>query len=825
MGRSTRARDGGGVFRSRDGGASWQAASAGLTNTDVQALALDSRDGTLYAGTYTFFRVDDVGVLRVGDVAVFRSRDNGTTWQYNEPSAEQIYAGLGRGCGYGLVTRSGASLQFFLHGGGPLWAGTARWGPVQGTLRPLPSGRVELLRAWGATIARAELGAGYRTSPVGWLALRAWVWRNAPSVTRWITANVLRWAIGLAVLVSLFVAMAYVNLCRPFGLPLWAPFLARRHLDQYARAEALDARWPEWRKSVRTELLGYGAVQGDDLAVPPAFRRYALRRYEETCASTLLLENTPGGLRLLSGDRLRRWHRAWATASSELGTRAGLTPRMRPAIDALGAVLAEVLGLTPSSVRDFQAVRGCQVEAPTLRLRLPPRFPLVFVADPRPGPATVQMLVDAVDVLKESGYFALVVPLEPPVREVDVAAELRQVVQRSAHVQDFIVLSEDDILDILIARQPVQVLVQRILAQVDLTVVSPFVVSGPVPDNMFFGREEETKTLTQSAATADFAIIGNRKIGKTSLLQRTRRRLSEGGRAQPLLVDCQTVRDAESFYRAFQAQTGVTLQAETPDGFATAVTNLSRQAHIPIVLMDEVDALLANERARGEPLAATWRTLAQAGICRFIFCGSTGLARRLDDASSVFFNFPQRLPIGYLKPETASLVLTQPLETLGILLEDKETVLREMLRLTSGHPNLVQYVGRGLVEAANRRGERRIILDDLRAVCTSTSFSDFYLRTVWGEAGALEKLVTLVAPAEGFVITELERALEQHDIQATDEALDAALNMLSIYSILERRGHRYTFVPLAFPTILRETQEVARLIAQEKRRLLSGGEP
>ena len=40
------------VFRSADGGVSWQAASTGLPHTSVEALLMDMRDGTLYAGTW-----------------------------------------------------------------------------------------------------------------------------------------------------------------------------------------------------------------------------------------------------------------------------------------------------------------------------------------------------------------------------------------------------------------------------------------------------------------------------------------------------------------------------------------------------------------------------------------------------------------------------------------------------------------------------------------------------------------------------------------------------------------------------------------------------
>jgi len=44
---------GGGVFKSTDGGASWSAFNNGLTNTVVQALAIDPQTpAIIYAGTY-----------------------------------------------------------------------------------------------------------------------------------------------------------------------------------------------------------------------------------------------------------------------------------------------------------------------------------------------------------------------------------------------------------------------------------------------------------------------------------------------------------------------------------------------------------------------------------------------------------------------------------------------------------------------------------------------------------------------------------------------------------------------------------------------------
>ena len=64
--RSTQGREGGGVFRSTDGGANWSAVNAGLTNRFVRALVFDpTPPSTVYAGT---------------DGGVFKSTNSGVSW-------------------------------------------------------------------------------------------------------------------------------------------------------------------------------------------------------------------------------------------------------------------------------------------------------------------------------------------------------------------------------------------------------------------------------------------------------------------------------------------------------------------------------------------------------------------------------------------------------------------------------------------------------------------------------------------------------------------------------------------------------------------------
>jgi hypothetical protein len=573
--------------------------------------------------------------------------------------------------------------------------------------------------------------------------------------------------------------------------------------------------WKKWEGIVLSELMSRGEVSTGKLeAIPVEFRSHVLRLYAETYAVHQALEYdvSAGNLLLRAASSVQQWHREWRKAR--------FTPEGRDAIDTLIEILVEVLGLIPHPSRTFQAVRGCLVEAPTLRLRLPPRFPLVFVADPHPGPQTVQMLVDAVDVLRETGYSALVVPLEPSVSSSDMVGQLRHAIKQSPHVQDFIVLSQDDILTTLIARNPSQALGHCIVGQVDLSVVSPFVISGPVPETMFFGREAEVRLLVENAGSSDFAIVGNRKIGKTSLLQRTCTRMQASGKVVPLFINCQTVNDARGFFVEFATVSGVSLPSLTPKGFATAICRLREQGLSPVLLLDEVDRLLADDHAQGEPLAAEWRALAQQGVCHFVFCGSTGLARCLEDPHSVFFNFPQPLPLSYLDADTARMVLTQPLETLGVALEDANWIVSEVITLTSSHPNLVQYVGRELVNAVNRRRERLILCSDLQEVQAAYSFTDYYLATIWGESGPLEKLITLVAPRDGFRIGEMKDLLQEQGIDVENHDLEQALKMLVTYSILQRHERTYCFVPGSFYDILHRTQEIDWLIDNERRRLM-----
>lgn len=375
-----------------------------------------------------------------------------------------------------------------------------------------------------------------------------------------------------------------------------------------------------------------------------------------------------------------------------------------------------------------------------------------------------------------------------------------------AHIEDFLRITR--------AAVPGDAMRSLVLRQV--TIFSPFITMGAVPEMLFFGRDEQIKKLTNSPAEHDYAIIGNRRIGKSSLLSRVLSILKLNAQIRPMKINCQAVETQSDFFRRFKATTHLDLPSASPAGFEECMVNLRSEGRTPILLIDEVDELLDHESKHGEALVKVWRSLAQEGVARFVFFGSGSLARETNNRGSHMHNFGQPLRLGYLSEDAARRVLTEPLDKLEVELEDRQLIADQVVKLTSCHPCLVQEVGELLVDAANQRGERRILCNDIERICESGAFRENYLTTIWGTVGPLGKLITLLAPGNEFSLPELDSELAARGVMIQDDTsqrhekadlnhhvtvpvhgpdgLRSALIRLYVFSIVEETGQVYRFV-------------------------------
>jgi photosystem II stability/assembly factor-like uncharacterized protein len=103
---------GDGVYRSTDNGDNWTLANTGLTSTDVVALAINSANGHIFAGTYS--QMGEGG-------GMFRSTDNGDTWteQNNGFTAYDVNAVVINSAGYIFAGAAGG--VFRSTNGGESW--------------------------------------------------------------------------------------------------------------------------------------------------------------------------------------------------------------------------------------------------------------------------------------------------------------------------------------------------------------------------------------------------------------------------------------------------------------------------------------------------------------------------------------------------------------------------------------------------------------------------------------------------------------------------------------------------------------------------------
>jgi serine/threonine-protein kinase len=516
--------------------------------------------------------------------------------------------------------------------------------------------------------------------------------------------------------------------------------------------------------------------------------------------------------------RLRQFEQAWAALE------AAARGEDRRRFDEAGAGLVdgplrEAIGYrVEQALPSLHGVFGFVVRSAMMWIRHS-RFPILLIAhDPR-RPDVLPEVTRQVELAKVGSYFALLVVVPTQPRTGNEAAALRQGLADSVYRHDFVVLDRDHLASI-IGQGSSQRLVEIILEQgIDVSMLSPYLVRGPVPESMFFGREREIKAISQSVRRHDYALVGGRRIGKSSILLKLARVLGYDGRFAPVYLNCEDKFEAAELLLGL----GEGLEAAEPVGGAGRLRALLQEQRkgsgspLRVFLLDEVDEVLSRDVRAERPgqLFKTLRALSHEGLCRFVFSGSRSLHRHLHDPGSPFFNFCDEMPLSVLDGKSVAEIVSRPLAQLGFELPDREQLVERMIRLTGGHPNLVQWLCDHLVRSATAR---RIDLDLLASAASETAFHEHFLETAWGDATPLERLVSLVVEGPEFEFHELLKELKGLGLGDRPRTLEA-LRTLELFAVLERKGSRYRFLLPEFGRIARAAldlpAQVARLVAEE----------
>ena len=455
---------------------------------------------------------------------------------------------------------------------------------------------------------------------------------------------------------------------------------------------------------------------------------------------------------------------------------------------------------------------------PDLQLSLADEFPVLFLATDSLNDAHLERVRRILsDHLGPSNRRAILIPFcsdkaLPPAKDL-VSGTLKQV-----HAYNIILLSRNDLERIIASEKPRNALCRAILLQVDLVSIPVYNTSGPTPDDMFFGRERELQEICDHVASANYVLIGGRRIGKTSVLRRLERvRLPASGFC-PLYHACSyTPTRVELVQAAVTDRTWFPEPlASPPTSFAEIIQALPDDRPL-VILLDEADKLIEPDREAGYPLFNTLRAMTNAGRCRFVLSGEQALRIELTNPDSPLYNFGNEMLIGRLDLHAVEELVTRPMKRLEIELAGEAEMVQHIWDFTSGHPNIVQRLCYRLIARLNQRNDHRLTLDDIEAVVGDPDFlrKDF-LNVYWERATALERLCSLVMAADDgeCTLTAVHEALSEYSVPATLNEVDDALERLvDLRNILQRTAEGYEFAVAAFPEVIANTARLEDLIA------------
>ncbi len=252
----------------------------------------------------------------------------------------------------------------------------------------------------------------------------------------------------------------------------------------------------------------------------------------------------------------------------------------------------------------------------------------------------------------------------------------------------------------------------------------PYLTGEGLPgDRTFVGRDDLIAWLRglwlQPDGKPAVVLVGQRRIGKTSLLNKVARDGLPGTGLMPITINLQGVGSEYDFLSETAARMAEAMGGDAPTAtldraepyaafkafLAAARPRLAGQRFL--LMLDEAD--LMPGRRLGEHLPGFLRALMQEPQYPtvLLFCGTTRLRTMARDYFSILFNTAQFRTVSYLSAEESALVLTKPA---GDYLEYDPAALAAGFKLTRGQPLLLQLIGATLINSfseAIRRGEPR----------------------------------------------------------------------------------------------------------------------
>lgn len=499
----------------------------------------------------------------------------------------------------------------------------------------------------------------------------------------------------------------------------------------------------------------------------------------------------------------------------------------------------------PAPLAGFDGATAYFVDLSRFRLRLGERTPWIHLSAAtlgKLGAGKIKRMID--DIAVGQGWH-----------------RRNLIAQADGNADDLIVLCRAEIQPPLVIDQAAQnrilsgppnsnALIAEISLQAPISALAPYETSRPVTAEQFFGRERELRQIHNNA-NSSFLILGNRRMGKTSL---AREALRLAARHSPnpsafRYFDCSVFADRNAFYadvirdldgprevpRVFEDRT-FSMQA-----FLQRVFRAKREKLM--LVLDEVDKLLEWDRRDGWAAVSMLRAVANSSVrlsaavggdgvpaerqpLRVLMAGFRVAQKYAGDRDTPLFNFVTTLRVtNFDLRETEQLVL-EPLLSLGLNVIDRSAVIAKIHHETGGQPNLIQHYCAFILRRLEQLGCRDVTPELVLEATEDTAIRDRVAVELMMNASNLEQFIVfsfmqnrwIRDPAERFSLADADSWLEQRGAQLFRSDIEEALAALETTGFLARQGRSYAFAYGGLPVALTRTYDIRyqlRKIAQE----------
>ncbi len=341
-------------------------------------------------------------------------------------------------------------------------------------------------------------------------------------------------------------------------------------------------------------------------------------------------------------------------------------------------------------------------------------------------------------------------------------------------------------------------------------IANPYIPGSPLRRDspLFFGRQElfdfVAENVGEQAQRNVLILVGQRRTGKTSALLQLEQHLPPN--LLPVYIDCQSLGVNPGMpallndlaWLIADALFSRDIDVKVPDleAWRADPTGLFQRKFLPhvqsllpapttlVLVFDEFEAIenLVQDGILPTTIFPYLRHLMQhSNRLSFIFVGTRRLEEMGADYWSVLFNIALHQKIGYLSPESATRLITEPVAP-HLLYDD--LALDKILRVTAGHPYFLQLVCYTLVKRANTQKTGYITVSDVNAALDEmlrlgeVHFAYLWQRSDYTERALLTAVAHLMDTDQPFHPEEIIRALQPYDIHLDPGAVTAALQNL-----------------------------------------------